>query len=94
MDTLVQTDEYGAINTRKISTADEIVVKSQYMNCMKDNTKRYWEQSIKHNNSIIPKRTIVKPCLDVTTVTKERKYQKVFAIRINHTRLYKGVLYV
>ena len=68
MDTLVQTDEYVAINTtytttmgyyvielmsenymlqeenlcnEQISTADELVVKAQYMNCMQDNTKWY-----------------------------------------------------
>ena len=27
----------------KISTAGELVVKSQYMNCIQDNTKWYWE---------------------------------------------------
>ena len=38
----------------KFSTADELVVKAQYMNCMQDNTNYYQEKSIQHNNTIAP----------------------------------------
>ena len=34
----------------QISTTGELVVKAQYMNCIQDNTKWYWEQ--KHNRKI------------------------------------------
>ena len=34
----------------KISTAGEIVIKYQYINCMQYNTRLYWEQN--HNISI------------------------------------------
>ena len=54
----------------KISTACELVVKSQYINCMQDNTKWNWEQKPQHKNIIFPTRTIIHPCLDVTTVTE------------------------
>ena len=78
----------------EISTDDELVVKAQYINCMQDNTKKYWEQSPQKNNIINTTGTIVQPCLDVATFTKERKYQKVFAIKIKYVSLYKGVLSV
>ena len=80
IDTLVKTDEYGAINTTdtatmgyyvnkimsetyklqeetmckgQISTSGELVVKSQYIKCMKSNTKWYWEQKPQYKNIIV-----------------------------------------
>ena len=57
----------------QISTAGELVVKYQYMNCMEYNTNWYWEQSPQQNNIIFPTRTIVHPCLDITNITKVKK---------------------
>ena len=63
------TPQEETMYNRKIGTASLIVVKSQYMNCMQDNTKWYWGK-IKWKNIIVPAGTILHPCLDVTTVTK------------------------
>ena len=76
----------------KNSSAGKLVVKYQYMNCMKDNTKWYWEQSTQQNNIIIPTRTIVYKCLDIMTVTEAKK-SKVYAIETKNARLYKGFIY-
>ena len=54
----------------KFTTAGEIVVKAQYMNCLQDNMNWYWEQKPRQNNIIVPTQTIISPCLDVTTATK------------------------
>ena len=77
----------------KISTDGELVVKAQYTNFMQDNTKLYWEQKPQQNNIIVPTRTSVHPCLDVTTVTT-LKNTKNICNEINHAGLYKGFLYV
>ena len=61
---------------RQISTAGKIVVKSQYINCIQDNTKWYWERKPQHKNIIVPTLKIVHPCLYVNTVAKVKKYQK------------------
>ena len=79
MDALVQTGNYGDINTTdtdtmgyyvmkfvsgsytlqeetiyygKISTDGELFVKYEYINCMQDNTKLYWEQKPQQNSII------------------------------------------
>ena len=57
----------------QISTAGELVVKSKYMNYMQDNKKLYWEKLPQQNNTIVPTRKIVHPCLDVMTVTEVKK---------------------
>ena len=44
----------------KISTTGGLDVKVQYMNCMKDNTKWYWEKSQQQNNIIV---TTCKLCI-------------------------------
>ena len=59
-----------------ISTDCELVLKAQYMNCMQDNMKGYWEQNTQQNNIIVNTLTIVHPCLDITTITEVRKKQK------------------
>ena len=66
----------------EISTDDELVVKYQYTNYMQDNTKWHWEKSPQQKNTIVSTRTFVQPCLDVSTVIKERKHEKVYAIKI------------
>ena len=57
----------------KIISDGKIVVKVQYMNCMQDNTKWYWEQSPQQKNIIVSTCTVPHPCLDVTTVTEVKK---------------------
>ena len=78
---------------KEIITNDELVVKAEYLNCMQDNTNCYWKQSIQHNNIIVPTCAILQPCVNVTTLAKERKYQNVFAIKTKHARLCKGFQY-
>ena len=41
---------------RKITSAGKLVVKHQYISCMHDNTKCYWEQPPQQNNIIVPTR--------------------------------------
>ena len=115
MDELVQTGQYGDINTtytstmgyyvikfvsepytlqgetmfgRQISTSVELVFKSQYMDCMKDNTEWCWEQKPQQNNTFFPIRTIVHTCLDATTITKV-KIPKIVCNKVKHAMLYK-----
>ena len=57
----------------EISTAGEIVARSQYPSCMKENMKWYWEQTQQQQIIYFLTRTIVHTCLDVFVV-KEVQY--------------------
>ena len=57
----------------EISTDGKLVVKYQYMNCMQDNKIWYLEKSPQQNKMIVPTRTILHPCLDVTTFNEVKK---------------------
>ena len=46
------------------------------MNCMKDNTKWFWEQSKQQKYINVPTCTILHPCLDVMEVTEAKKNPK------------------
>ena len=48
---------------------------------MQDNMKWPWEQKSQQKNIISPTHIIVLPFLDDTTITEEKKYQKLFAIK-------------
>ena len=52
----------------QISTAGELFFKTQYLNCMQENTKWYWEQKQQQNIIIVSTHTIAHPCLDVMVV--------------------------
>ena len=56
----------------KIITYDELVVKSQYMKFMQDNTKWNWKKSPQYNKIMFTTLTIIHLCLDITTVTKKK----------------------
>ena len=57
----------------KISTAGEIFVKSQYIQCMQENTNWYREQPQQQNNIIVTKHKIVHPCLDIMLAREAKK---------------------
>ena len=60
---------------RKIGSAGELVVKAQYIDCMKDNTKRYLYGKITTTkNIIVPTCKILHPCLDVMKLTEVENY--------------------
>ena len=66
--------QYKTENVRwKICIAGEKFVNAQYINCIKDNTKWYWEKSPEQDDIIVPTRKIVHPCSDVITFTKVTK---------------------
>ena len=48
--------------------AGELVVKTQYLFSKQENTNWYWKQQPLQQNIIVPKRTILYPCLDVITI--------------------------
>ena len=58
-------------------TSVKLVVKAQYMNCMKYNTKCYRGKSKQHNNIIVLTHTLVHPCMDVMSVTKVKILKSV-----------------
>ena len=64
----------------QISTAYEIFVKSQYMNCMQDKTKWYWEQKTQHNNIFFHTHSCTS-MLICHHRHQSKKYQKVFAVK-------------
>ena len=86
--------------TKNQCTMDKYVLLVKYLSNLNTWTVYKTKQSVivkrgwKQNNIIFPTRTIVHPCLDVTTVSEVGKNQRVFAIKIKHARLYKVVLYV
>ena len=55
--TLQDDTEHGG----KISSADEVVVKAQYLRCMQENTNWYLEHRQQKQVIIVPTRTIVQP---------------------------------
>ena len=60
----------------KISTSDELVFREQYINCIKDINKFYWEQTQQQQNIIVPTRRIVHPCLDIIILTEVKQTPK------------------
>ena len=58
----------GTICDGQISTDSELVFKEQYLSCMQENTKLYWEKKYQQHVIIFPTRTIVNPCLDNVAV--------------------------
>ena len=62
----------------KISSDGEIVLKSQYMNCIQGTTKLYLGKLPQQNNITISTCTIVHPCLDVMTAIEAKNKKSVF----------------
>ena len=60
--------QYKCKNNGQISEYGDLVVKAQYMDCIKVNTNWYWEQSTKYNTIIIPTCTIFHPSLDLVII--------------------------
>ena len=75
-------------------TAGELVVKAQYINFMQENTKWYRGQKPQQKNIIVPTRTIVHPCLDVTTITKEKNTKSVFNKNQEHKAIQRSTIYL
>ena len=48
---------------RQNISADELVVKAQYICSMQENFNWYWKQQSLHHNIMVPTRTIIHPCL-------------------------------
>ena len=61
---------------RKIGIAGELVLKSQYTECMKYYTKWYQEKSQQQKSIIVPTRKNVHPCLYVIAVTEAKQITK------------------
>ena len=66
-------EAYTLQNNTKIDghviSAGELVVKSQYLCYMKENTNWYWKQQPLQETIIVPTRTILHPRLDVIIIT-------------------------
>ena len=69
----------------KISKAGELVVKFQYMKCIKDNTKWYWEQKPQHTISFFPHAQF--NTHDLMPPPPPPNDLKMFSIKIKHERL-------
>ena len=76
------------------STDGKLVVKSQYMNCMQVKTNWYWEQPPQQNSIISPTRTIVHPCLDVTTITKVKKPKHLWNKNQTHKYIQRSICFL
>ena len=59
-----------------------LVVKSQYLFSMQENTNFYWKQYSLQHNIIVPTRTIHHPCLDVVRITDVQYIPKSVCNRI------------
>ena len=53
----------------QIISAGELVVKSQYICSVQENTNWYWKQQSLQHNIIVTTCTILHPCLDVIIIT-------------------------
>ena len=53
----------------KIITTGELVVKAQYLCSMQVDTNLYWNQHPQHHVITVPTRTILRPRLEVNSVT-------------------------
>ena len=57
---------------------------------MENNTYCYWGQLKQHNNSIVPTRTILHPCLDVMSVTDANHITNIVYNRNQARKALKG----
>ena len=60
--------QYDTTCDGKISTDGELVVNDQYLICMQEKKKCYWDQKQQKQVIIVPTLTIVHPCVDVVVV--------------------------
>ena len=56
--------QYYTIYDGKINTVGEIFCKAQYLNCVKANTKWYWESKYQQQIISDPTHKILNPCRD------------------------------
>ena len=52
----------------QVISVGELVVKSQYLYSMQENTNLYWKQQPLKHTIMVPTRTILHPCLDVIII--------------------------
>ena len=62
--------------------AGELVVKTQYIFSIQENSNCYWKQQSLQQNIIVPTRTIIHPCLGVVIITDIQDIPKTVCNRI------------
>ena len=77
------------IDGRFISS-DELVVRAQYLCSTQENYNWYWKQQSLQHNSIVPKCTIIHPCLDVIIITYVQDVPKTVCDMIQAKKAMQG----
>ena len=78
----------------QIISTGELVFKPQYLCSMQENSNQYWKQQSLQHNIIVPTRTILHSCLDVSRIIHFQDIPNTVCNRINeksHTK--KSYLY-
>ena len=78
----------------QVISAGELVLKSQYLCSMQENTNWYWKQQPLQQNIIVPTHTILHPHLDVIIIRYVQDIPKYFFIMNKNKKAYKDTLLV
>ena len=75
---------YTTFNINIISSG-ELVIKTQYIICIQENTNLYWCKKNQQQYTIVTTQTIVHPCIDVVAV-KYVHYIPISSCNINQPK--------